>query len=1057
MKATHTILRWFAVSIVIATATTTWAERPGTIVFPGEKWMRISPEQAGLDVKEFETLLSQSEVGPGGWGGNDPGQDEWGAVLTRGGYLVHTWGDPTYKFQSASLGKCVTRTLFGITVEEGLIDADEPIWKIWTGHGQLSHHHKHLDQGHHRELTWRHLLEHQGGFVLESGGHWRTKTGLHAQLPEWAKWTGDPVSDNYSHNPPETVTRYSSGGYWRLGQALTAVWKRDLRDVLQERLFGPLGIPADRWDWLPGKTVHDTVDFYPDIDHYGAYVDAPYEIDGHTVRGAPGWIAMSAEDLARFGLLVANRGVWNGQRLVGAKWLRGHAGLDIHVVAGDPKTMVSIAKINTKGFPFGRGVGTRGHFTFPNELIAGPVNVQVESSKPEHEVRIEKNVRIPMRDGVTLAADVYRPDAPGRFPALMTLVYYPTGTRQAEFFAPHGYACVVVNSRGRNGSEGDWDPYVNEPRDGFDAQQWIGHQPWCDGKIGMYGQSYNAFTQIMSAPLGSTYLKCILPREGQQTNFGHLYNDGVPQLNVIFTFGLYATGPTRTGPHIPIGPHYLQLPLISAADKADNPQAQRLTTWLHHSTYDDYWKSYGVKEKYDKIQVPAWFGTGWYDNLVHENWRNFQGFCETGGSEACRQMTRIRVSGGTHGGSGISNAMHLRWYDYWLKGLQTGIDKEPPIEIFVMGANRWRFEYEWPLERTRWTKLHLRSQGHANSATGGGRLDTGEPPTSEKPDTFIYDPANPVYTMGGQMSTHTKIWGAKDRSEIQNREDILVFTTEPLDEDTEVTGPVELILYAASNVVDTDFTATLTDVHPDGRAIHICEGIRRASFRESLEHPTPIEPGKVYRYTISLWETSMVFRAGHRIRLEVSSSNFPRYARNLNTGAPLGTTAEMKGARQTIYHDAEHPSHLVLPIIPNIDEQAELLSPKADGSIILPAAKAAVFGQSLHLADAKPILGWWSHTQDRAEWRVRVERAGRYRVEFDYACHNNSERNEFELRVGTAKLGGTVPGTGTWYDLVQKDFGSIDLEPGVHQVVLRPASQLRGALLDLRTIRLIRD
>ncbi len=225
----------------------------------------------------------------------------------------------------------------------------------------------------------------------------------------------------------------------------------------------------------------------------------------------------------------------------------------------------------------------------------------------------------------------------------------------------------------------------------------------------MYGQSYNAFTQIMSAPLASPYLKCILPLEGQQTNFGHLYNDGVPQLNVILTFGLYATGPTQTGPHIPIGPHYLQLPLMSAADKVDNPQAQRIKTWLEHSTYDDYWKSYGVKEKYAKIQVPAWFGTGWYDNLVHENWRNFQGFRVQGGSQACRQGTRIRVSGGSHGSSGINDQMHLRWYDRWLKGLQTGIEKEPPIEIFVMGANQWRYEYEWPLQRTRWAHYYLRS------------------------------------------------------------------------------------------------------------------------------------------------------------------------------------------------------------------------------------------------------------------------------------------------------------------------------------------------------------
>jgi putative CocE/NonD family hydrolase len=534
-------------------------------------------------------------------------------------------------------------------------------------------------------------------------------------------------------------------------------------------------------------------------------------------------------------------------------------------------------------------------------------------------VQIDQNVRIPMRDGITLAADIYRPAAPGTFPALMTLVYYPTGREDAERFARHGYVGVVVNSRGRNGSEGEWEPYVNEPRDGYDAQQWIGRQGWCNGRIGMFGQSYNAFTQIMSAPLASPYLQCLLPVEGQQTNFGHLYNDGVPQLNVIFTFGLFATGETRTGPHIPIGPHYLQLPLGAAADRADHPQAQRIKTWLDHARYDDYWKSYGVKEQYDRIQVPAWFVSGWYDNLIHENWRNYHGFRAAGGSARCRDGTRMRVGGAVHGGNRPSFDDQLRWYDYWLKDLQTGVDKLPPIEIFVMGANRWRYEYEWPLARARQTAFYLHSSGHANSVHGDGRLDAAPLAIGTPPDTYVYDPADPVPTLGGQMSTHVDLWGPQDRQPVQQRPDVLVYTTTPLQHDLEITGPVELELHAASDAVDTDFTATLTDVHPDGRAIHVCEGIQRASFRESLEHPTAIEPGVIYPYRISLWETSLVVARGHRIRLEVSSSNFPRYARNLNTGLPIGTSADMKQARQTIYHDAVHPSHLILPVVPAID------------------------------------------------------------------------------------------------------------------------------------------
>ncbi len=344
-----------------------------TVVFPGERWLETTPEQAGFDAKKLDELIAKANIHGGGFGGVKVADGQWGAVLTRGGYLVRRWGNPSYRCQSASLGKCIMRALFGLSVEAGVLKPDEPVWKTWTGRGQLSHPHKYLDEGLHRQLTWRQLLDHQGGFVLESGFHWRNRTGFHAVIPPGVTWTGDPSFDNFAHTPPGGTTRYSSAGYWRLSQALTVLWKRDLKEVLDERLFRHLGIPADRWEWLPGKEVHDTRDFYPDFPGYGEYVDPPYEIDGCVIRGGPGWMRISAEDLARFGLLIATGGVWNGKRLIGPEWLRGHAGLDIHVVAGDPETMVAIAKINTKNFPFGTEVGTQGKFAFPKELITGPV------------------------------------------------------------------------------------------------------------------------------------------------------------------------------------------------------------------------------------------------------------------------------------------------------------------------------------------------------------------------------------------------------------------------------------------------------------------------------------------------------------------------------------------------------------------------------------------------------------------------------------------------------------------------------------------------------------
>lgn len=534
----------------------------------------------------------------------------------------------------------------------------------------------------------------------------------------------------------------------------------------------------------------------------------------------------------------------------------------------------------------------------------------------------EERAKVPMRDGVHLAAEIYRPDAPGKFPVLMLLRYFAEGKRQAEFFAPRGFVVALVSCRGRLGSEGTWVPYCNEPQDGFDAQQWLGQQPWSNGHIGTFGISYNAFTQTMPAPLASPFLKCLFPVEGQQTNFGHLYNDGVMQLNVVFEFGLH----TKQGGQIQKifrydHPHYRRLPLIAAVD--DFPNVQHVKDWFKHCRYDEYWKSYGIKEKYPKIQAPAYFVTGWYDNLCHEGWRNFTGFRTQGGSQACRQGTKILVGPWAHGGSyGYSELFdrQLRWYDYWLKDIPNGIDREPPIRIYVMGAEQWRDENEWPLKRTRFTKYFFASSGQANSLGGDGKLQHSPPAADSTPDKFVYDPERPVYTLGGQVSTQPEVRGSKDRRAAQERDDVLVYTSRPLPEDLEVTGPVAVKLYAASSAPNTDFTATLSDVHPDGRAIHICEGIRGVTFRESLENPTLIKPGRIYEYTIDLWETSMVFKAGHRLRVDVSSSNFPRFARNQNTDLPLGTSAEIRTANQTIYHNAQHPSHILLPVIPRTGE-----------------------------------------------------------------------------------------------------------------------------------------
>lgn len=550
------------------------------------------------------------------------------------------------------------------------------------------------------------------------------------------------------------------------------------------------------------------------------------------------------------------------------------------------------------------------------------------------DVWIEHDLKVPMRDGVVLSADLYRPLAGGPFPALLCRTIYDNQQDRyvgwAHRFARNGYAVVLQDCRGRYDSEGVWEPYLCEPLDGYDTHQWLGQQPWCDGQIGTFGISYVGFTQILPAPYRSPYLKALVPTANQEDNFGHFYVDGALQLQNAINLGWIGRRTNRTSswPLVDRETLYRRLPLITALhDVTEMPTYELM---LQHPTFDDYWRSYSMKSRYDDVDVPALFLTGWYDNLVHEMFKCFQGWTTRARSEQTRRLTKLMVGPWTHNPLGTMRVfdgpdfgadaegdvpgIHLRWYDQRLKGIANGIDDEPPLRLFVMGANVWRDEHEWPLARTRFTDYFLHSTSGANSLFGDGSLNT-TPPAEEPPDGFVYDPENPVSTLGGQ-SMFLENTGPRDRRAIERRDDVLVFTTPPLETDVEVTGPVKLVLHAATDGVDTDFTATLVDVYPRGQAINICEGIVRARFRESLESPSPIEPDRVYEYSVDLWETSNVFKAGHAIRLEVSSSNFPRFNRNLNTGGELATETELRVANQTIFHDASRPSRLVLPVIP---------------------------------------------------------------------------------------------------------------------------------------------
>jgi hypothetical protein len=423
----------------------------------------------------------------------------------------------------------------------------------------------------------------------------------------------------------------------------------------------------------------------------------------------------------------------------------------------------------------------------------------------------------------------------------------------------------------------------------------------------------------------------LVPIASQQDNYGNLYVDGALHLHAAMGFHIWIGRGLQTQSRNLMNEMelYGRLPLITALDDvADVPWYKDI---IRHSSYDDFWKRYGLRDKYQEVETPAYFITGWYDALLHEGFKQFAGWRSQARSPETRRVTRLMVGPWLHGTIGSSSRIgdvsfgphaevdivgeHIRWYDRRLRGLDNGIDDEHPIHIFVMGENVWRGESEWPLARTRYTDYYIHGSSRSNSIYGDGVLSK-DPFGDSPPDHYDYDPTNPVPTMGGPMM-HAQYGGAQDRRPIERRDDILVYTSEPLESDMEITGPVTMTLYASSTAPDTDFTATLVDVHPDGRAINICEGLRRARFRDSIEEPTLIEPGTVYQYQIDLWETSNVFKMGHRLRVEVSSSNFPRFDRNLNTSHQPGMDAEIQVARQTVYQDSRHPSRITLPVIPH--------------------------------------------------------------------------------------------------------------------------------------------
>jgi putative CocE/NonD family hydrolase len=578
-------------------------------------------------------------------------------------------------------------------------------------------------------------------------------------------------------------------------------------------------------------------------------------------------------------------------------------------------------------------------------------------SEPIHKVVIEKDVPMRTRDGITLMSDVYRPDASGKFPVLVVRTPYDKSAGMAltekDYFPPRGYVVVVQDTRGRYASEGEFYPFVHEAADGYDAIEWAATLPWSNGMVGTVGQSYLGLVQYFAAAERPPHLKAMSPVSGPVTYFENFtYRRGVFELAWVLCYfasmardtlmrrGIYQQERARLDsyvsyPDIPMAPlkrnEYLHLPLRDWGERLA-PGAPYLADYLRHPTYDSFWAEHDLRPKFSEFDAPMLHVGSWYDVFQYDTLTMYQGLRDHARSERARGAQRLLMGPWAHllpysiptsKGTGEIDfgteavielhAIQLRWFDHLLKGVDTGILQEAPVRLFVMGDNRWRDENEWPLARTRYTDLFLHGGGRANGSNSDGALAF-TAPSDEPADRYVYDPNNPVPTRGG--ATLGIRSGVFDQSEIEKRDDVLVYTSAVLQSDFEVTGPISLRLFAASSAPDTDFTAKLVDLRPDGYAANVAGGIMRARFRESLSNPTSITPGNVYEFNIDLWSTSQVFKAGHRIRLEVSSSNFPHFDRNPNTGHPFGVDAEVAVANQTVFHDSRYPSRLVLPVIP---------------------------------------------------------------------------------------------------------------------------------------------
>jgi hypothetical protein len=561
-----------------------------------------------------------------------------------------------------------------------------------------------------------------------------------------------------------------------------------------------------------------------------------------------------------------------------------------------------------------------------------------------NEIKIERHKAIKMRDGIVLYGDVYMPAKEGKYPTIVSRTPYGVQRDGAHKnfikFAQNGYAVVFVDVRGRYESEGKWEPFRDEAKDGYDIVEWAAVQSFSNGRIATQGGSYVGHNQwqtmnehpphmIAAFPsLASTNLYANWITMGGAFRLSFNYGWGVVRMPNRIMLPQYWHTESFAPEELKYDNILFHLPLKTGDLKSAGYAVQHYRDWVEHESYDSYWKSISDEERFATYTVPVHTLGGWFDIFIQGTINGYVGMKNKASNADARKYTKMIIGPWGHGASqsygGVDFTpaafidqfeLELKFFDFHLKGLKNGLDTEDPVKLFYMGVNKWRTEKDWPIPGTQYQKIYLSSQGNAKSVRGNGVLSF-HPPMNEGKDQFTYDPNMPVGTLGGNNCCGTPTaTGPADQRPIEKREDVLVYSSDFLTAPVTIAGPVKVKLFASTDGPDTDWMIKLTDVYPDGTSMPISEGILRAKFREGLDKIKLLTPNQTYQYDIELTGTANVFQKGHRIRVDVTSSDFPQFDRNPNTGEKLGQSDKVRIAHQTIFHGAAQASYIELPVV----------------------------------------------------------------------------------------------------------------------------------------------